>query len=1187
MFAQMFSFEWRYYLRQPSFYVTNLVFFLLPFFATVSDSVQIGGGGNVLVNSSFAITQTSLILGVFSMFLVINFMASTAIRNDSTNMAEILCAKPIKPLSYNLGRFLGSYLVVLVVFSMVSLGILFGSLMPWIDSEVLGPTNLSYYLTTYFYFSVPTLFLFSSLFYVVAIRFKGLMPVYLVAIGLFILYVVTGNFLNEPELRTIAALTDPFGLRTFGDVSRYWTPFERNTKVLELSGVVLSNRLLWVAIAVVALVLFGRLGKMPELHKRKDKSGKKAAADEAVEIPELSKIVHKPSSTSSWQKLVVRTTFEVKQVIMSAPFLILVLFSLFTLISQFQNTTAFYGVAEWPLTQVMISNIGDSFNLMMLIVVAYYSAEVVWRERGAGIGDIVDSMPVFNFTFWLSKLIAVWFVFILLLSFAALVAIGNQLISGYTNIELSQYVIRLFYFTALPWGLLTILAFFIQVLSPNKFIGMLIFVAYIMSELAFDALGLEHNLVRYGSSPNLEYSDMNGFGKYLQIHTWYMLYWLSLGIVLTVVGYGLWQRGPQVALKARFGQLFYQMGRIGKLTTAGALLVFVATGSFIYYNTAVLNNFVSTEDALDLREAFERDYVQYREHAIPTIIKTNIAVDLYPTEHRIEATANVVIENRSGQPISKFLVNIPQYTNEWEVAFDGGQVTDTDTQYDVVWFEFSELLMPDERREGVISVVREHKGFEDGNFDWTLVENGTFINNGQLLPTFGLNEGAFIGDLNERRKRGLPAPKGANDLDDADYFNESFFGQGFDFIDFETTISTEIDQTAIAPGYLQKQWVENDRQYFHYKMDAPMINFYSFLSARLEVKKDNHNGIAIEVYYHPEHDMNVDIMIQSVKDSIDYFTEAFGPYQHRQMRIIEFPGYRSFAQSFANTVPYSEQIGFIADLRDPDNIDPVYYVTAHEVAHQWWGHQVGAANVQGSNAIVESLSQYSALMVMEKKYGPQKLRSFLKYELDRYLRGRTAERDEEMPFMRTENQQYIHYNKGSVVTMSIRDRLGEERMNTALKEFLNEYKFSNDPYPTTQDLLAVLQSVATPEEGQFIEQLFSEIALYDLRTKSVEAKELDDGQYEITFVVSADRFIANGQGEEEQVDLDELIDIALFSADPDDLYAQDSVLYQQKHRVKSGENTFVIVVDKMPVYAGIDPFVKLIDRDSNDNITKL
>ena len=154
------------------------------------------------------------------------------------------------------------------------------------------------------------------------------------------------------------------------------------------------------------------------------------------------------------------------------------------------------------------------------------------------------------------------------------------------------------------------------------------------------------------------------------------------------------------------------------------------------------------------------------------------------------------------------------------------------------------------------------------------------------------------------------------------------------------------------------------------------------------------HDVAIEIYYHKGHEYNVDTMIQAIKDSLEYFTHYFSPYQHRQVRIIEFPRYRAFAQSFPNTIPYSETIGFIArvDPNDPDDIDYPYYVTAHEVAHQWWAHQVIGGDVQGATMLSETMAQYSALMVMKRTFGPDQMKRFLRYELDGYLKGRATER---------------------------------------------------------------------------------------------------------------------------------------------------------------------------------------------------
>lgn len=1192
MFLKMLAFEWRYYVRQPSFYVTCLTFFLLPFLATVSDNVQIGGGGNVLYNSSFAITQTMLILGIFSMFLVVNFLGSSAIRNEQTKMAEILYSKPIQPLPYQLGRFIGAYLVTATVFLMVPLGILLGTLMPWIDADRVGPTNLSFYIDTYVYFSLPTLFVFSCFFFAVAQKFKTMMSVYLTALALFIFYIVTGNLLDEPAYRTIAALSDPFGLRTFGDISRYWTAVERNTESIELAGVLLQNRLIWIGVGIAVLAIFAKLNRAPNLEADKSsakstKKSKKQTSAENATPPLNANIKYQGQTGFEWQKFLARTRFEIKQVMHSPPFYILLLFSLFNLIAPMFLSSGTYGVGNWPITQEMVDLIRDAFSLMIIIVITYYSGEVVWRERNAGMGDIVDSMPVFNLSFWMSKIIAVWLVVISLYVIGMVGAVINQVVQGYEHIDFGQYFISLFLFDALPWMTLVVLAFFLQVVSANKYIGMLLLVGYIFSSFAFNALGIEHNMWRIGQAPNLRYSDMNGYGFYGITQFWYMTYWIGFSIILTCIGYGLWQRGPQVPLKARFKMLGYQLGNSGRVTIAAGLMVFLFAGSTIFYNTRVVNEFVGAEELLEQQAEFEKLYDSRSQDSVPTVTKVNANFDLYPTDRRVEASALIEVVNKSDESITEFLVSTPRNAESWKVEIEGGQVVDINQEMRMATFKFDKPLRAGEKRTGLIATTRDEEGFRDKDADVTLIENGTFINNFDLFPVFGVDTGRYINDRHERRKRELDPPKRAHKLEDSDHHHESFFGTGTDFIEFEATISTSEDQFAITPGYLQKEWIEDGRRYFHYKMDAPMVNFYAFLSARLEKKLEMYKGINIEVYYHKTHDMNIDRMIDSTKASIDYFSKAFGPYQHKQLRVIEFPRYRAFAQSFANTVPYSEDIGFISDLRDENEIDFVYYVTAHELAHQWWGHQVGAANVQGSQIIVESLSQYSALMVMEKKYGPEKLRKFLKYELDRYLRGRTSEILEEMPLMRAEDQAYIHYRKGSVAMMSVRDRLGEERMNSALKTFLEKFKYKNDPFPTTLDLINEFNAVASADEQAFIKDLFEDITLYDLRAEKIEAVAKENGKHEVTLTVNAKRFTADGKGVETEAEMDEWVDIVLFSDDPESLTADKLVIYQNKHKLTKGENTITIEVDEKPKFAGVDPFVKLVDRDTEDNVIRL
>src|SRR6185503_6010592 len=111
-------------------------------------------------------------------------------------------------------------------------------------------------------------------------------------------------------------------------------------------------------------------------------------------------------------------------------------------------------------------------------------------------------------------------------------------------------------------------------------------------------------------------------------------------------------------------------------------------------------------------------------------------------------------------------------------------------------------------------------------------------------------------------------------------------------------------------------------------------------------------------------------MMSAMKSSLALFNKEFSPYQFHQARILEFPAYADFAQSFANTIPYSETMGFLTQLEEGDDkIDVITYVTAHEIGHQWWGHQLVPSYQQGATMLIETFAQYSALLVMEKMYG--------------------------------------------------------------------------------------------------------------------------------------------------------------------------------------------------------------------------
>ncbi len=609
----------------------------------------------------------------------------------------------------------------------------------------------------------------------------------------------------------------------------------------------------------------------------------------------------------------------------------------------------------------------------------------------------------------------------------------------------------------------------------------------------------------------------------------------------------------------------------------------------------VLNEYRDSDEQEELQVSYEKTLVQFRDIPQPKIVETNLKVDIFPEKRDFHAEGYYYLKNKTQAAISRIHVQEAQrdgslQTSQVEFSWPGAvqgtaRVAEAWEEFGYRIYELDPPLQPSDsiRMDFVVDYVT--KGFVEGQGNTDIVFNGTFFNN-LYFPSFGYNDSYELGDEDLRRKKELPPKERMREREDSLGQHINLVGDDADHMRFEIILGTSADQIAVAPGYLQREWQENGRRYFHYLMDMPMFNFYSIVSANYELLSEKWvapygDTISLEVYYHQGHDYNIGRMMEAMKHSLRYYSEAFSPYQHRQMRILEFPRYASFAQSFANTVPFSEAIGFVLDIGE-DDVDMAYYVTAHEMAHQWWGHQVSEAQVKGSAMLSETLSQYSALMVMKEKYPSEQMQEFLRYELDRYLFGRAGEAKKEQPLVLVESQGYIHYRKGSLAMYAFQDYIGEDSVNAALHRWVKDWAWRDDRYPTTKDLMGYFRAVTPDSFAYLITDLFETITLYENRTKSAKYRLLDGDRYEVDLLIEATKIRADSSGNEEVIPMNDWVDLGVYGKTGSD---KDTLLYFQKVKFEAGESTHTVVVQGKPVRAGIDPLNKLIDRNPGDNVT--
>lgn len=1187
MFRSIFAFELRQQFSSPVFWVVFSVFALLAFGAASSDAVQVGGAiGNVNRNSPYVVVY---LLGAFislAMLLAVIFIGGAALRDFDNRTAELFFTTPVNKRDYLFGRFAGGLSMAGLIMLGVAAGILIGTFMPWVDAERLGPTTAAPYLWAMAALIVPNLFFMGALLFCLAVATRSMLMTYVGVIAFLVFNIVTGTLTADLDTRWIGALIDPYGMAAVEEATRYWSISERNTMIPPLSGLLLANRAIWLALGALLLWAAWRLF-------RTDREGwtwrRRKPGTDVAPVPLRSAAVKIPAVTlttgfaAQWHQFLHQAGFDLRGVLRGVPLLVMALFGLMILIVNLSFGMEMFGTPRYPTTATMVDLVTGSYALFLLIIVVFYAGELVFRERSARIAEVTDAYPNADWIALASKLVALTGVVLLFYASGIVVTVVYQLIRGGAAIEPGLYLSRML-IECSGFVLMGVLALFLQVISNNKFIGYLLMLVYLVLRATMGFLDLDDLLYRPFSTPPLPYSDMNGYGHFLLGWAWLRVYWGAFALLLFVVGLLFWVRGNRSTFSERLREARRRLTPGPAAVAALALAVFAGSGLFIFHNTHRLNEYVPGDVALDRQADYEKKYRQYKGIAQPRITEMRVDVDLHPETRTANVRGHYRLKNRHAEAISELHVVVPAGFRDSQVVLDFAPhaVVLQDEVLNYAIYRLAEPLAPGAEMDFDFRLMLEQKGFPNGRAQTALVDNGSFFNS-FMFPQFGYVESFQIEDRNERRKRDLgEVPRMASIDDEAARANTYIAGDA-DWLQFETTVSTAPDQIALAPGYLQREWIEDGRRHFHYTMDVPMLNFAAWLSARWEVARGEWNGLPIEVYHDSKHAWNVARMIEAAQKSLDYFSTHFTPYQHRQLRILEFPGYAGFAQAFANTVPYSEAIGFVTDLRNEDMIDYVFYVTAHEVAHQWWAHQVIGANVQGSTMLSESLAQYSALMVMEKEYGRARMRKFLKYELDRYLMSRAMEKREELPLALVENQQYIHYQKGSLVFYALRDAIGEDTLNAILKRFLEDKGYQPPPYTTSRELLAYLREGTEPKFHPLIEDLFEKIVFFDNRAVEATAKKREDGRYAVTLKLHAAKFEADGQGKETEVPVTDEIEVGIFARSKGGKEDDETVLHLARHRFDQTETTLELVVDEEPYDAGIDPYNKLIDRVSGDN----
>ncbi|RZL61691.1 MAG: hypothetical protein EOO93_12540, partial [Pedobacter sp.] len=708
---------------------------------------------------------------------------------------------------------------------------------------------------------------------------------------------------------------------------------QRNEQIFPIEGAFLINRLLWLACSVFVIAISYRFFNFRIQSQSQSKQKNKPAKYVEI-IPFRHFSVFANGFKYNFSSFKSQFKLEVISLFKHIPFMVMLLLWIFIFAIELKDNILYgpYGIRFLPTTGSIIEEIrAMKFALLLLV---FYAAEIIGRERTSNIQALIYSTPVKNAVLWGAKCLTLTVLVLVLVTANITIGISVQLFNGYDVIEFSKYI-SLYYYSAFPFFLFIILIVFIQNLANNKYLGMMLSMIVVFAFSFGSKLGIEHFLLRFAAVPDLQFSYFNDFGHYAKAFNWYMLYWLGFAIILSVLTIGMWQSSLQLTFLDRLKSLpksLYQ----SKYVVIIALVIWVSSGAFIYQQTNVIGKYQNKQEALNWNINYEKKYKAFDKLPQPTIKAIKTQVDLFANEARYTVKGSYVLKNETNERIKRLWITLHKAVNEFEIKIPNAISKPIDEEFNQQFIDLKTALNPgaELKMDFFINVIRS--GFMNFDTENSVVANGTYIELEKFVPHFGYNANLEIDDVRLRKKEGLPVYQIPNSAD-----------RKYHLIDLESTISTNADQQIVTVGKLEKSWKANNRNYFHYKTEVPINFMFALSSAKYQIKTENYKGLALNVYYQQGHEYNIQTMFNAMKDALDYGNANFGTYPLKHFTLAEIPHYKGAATAYPGVVFNAERINYLTDYSNPNLVNQSYAITAHEVAHQWWANMLASADTMG------------------------------------------------------------------------------------------------------------------------------------------------------------------------------------------------------------------------------------------------
>lgn len=1043
MFKNIFLFELKQEFKKRINYVFFILFILQGVFY-IKHSSDFFSADTTFHNAP-AIIYTVLAGTGYLTFILVALFASRALGKDLDNKTGALFyTTAVSESTFFWSRYLSSFFILLILSTGYLIGILIYPYTYISPPEKLMNFDLANFLKAIFYIFLPNIFVYFSVSFSLATILKKHTGAWIATLLFFVLMIFGDTSKDYGEVYTIA---DASGFANLHLKLENLTALQKNNFTLPLEGSFFINRLIWFCIASILLLVAYKLFSFLKFSKKRFKFKNNTAISTVNPTLNLPTIKIDLSLKSNVSTMLHMALFEFKNSIrpIGFKFFIGFIFMMFVMYVTIYHQTYYSETETLPITSEILKVTKPlAFFIFLFLIVS--TTELLFKDRTAKFWLISDVTPITNWSVILSKVLAIFLLSLLLSLSFIVMGIAVQTFKGFYDYQIDLYIEEMIGRWLPKYFQYVLLTVFVASITAKKYITYIITCMLLMfTAVAHETEMIEQFRYLFTFAPGGDfYTDMDGYGIFKQANNYFVIYWSSLALFLFFISFIVWQRGISLSLLER---LKNSKNKFSYTILLGLLLsgtIFIIYGNKIYQTTVIDNEFLSKEQQREENALYEKKYSKYSNSKQVKVTNIKATIDLFPNERYLLLNAEMTLKNKNNKKIDTLHIEwIDFYTiKKLAVKNHNLEKIQEDKKLKHAIYLITPAIEKNQQVELVVEANIQHKGFTNNDPQQHLIFNGSYFKN-DIFPKFiGFDDNRII-DQNQYRSL-FDLAKLQNRLPKV---SDNVYASSLaDSIKYDFTISTAKEQRIIAPGVLQKEWVSNARNYYNYQSFSGAWDDFAILSAKfyskkIEITKTSHSKPSkIEIYAHPNHLYNLDLIENAVKKALKNLYPIFGNYPYPTIIIAERPRYDNKLETADNIIYLPENYAWIAKTSNNANDEFISYLFTKMIAKQYV-QRLYLTQSQGFPVVIKSIPEYLALHFVQKDFGNTILEQHLKNLDDDYQKGISSASNQEIYWKQSDDYaDYISESKGGLELYKLSKKQGATVFLDKLRTFYSVNK---------------------------------------------------------------------------------------------------------------------------------------------------